>query len=315
MGTVHQQTEDYSSTVRGIGHAIHGEEYKNLQHIAAGDGPFGYETHMHNRALRLANGVGVIILGFAIGAWMNLLPERTDADLTEVVHGLDRLVGLMTKDLVELPSTPRHPESFVIELLGVLIGVTVLKSVRQDGVDYQQTFNRIEPFYSAERRRRAWLEWSAYCIMGVLIGIGVPLLITLLPANVPAALTVGCSRFALAIGVWCVVYGTVLGRRTDLFRYNFRALRLENVYELGARESKHLRETRLGEKRLCNMGDAMTRVATYTGVLGALALYFLPTFRTPFFWVPLVIAVVITLLLQYAVTQYAKRRYEPDFDA
>ncbi|KFI65845.1 transcriptional regulator [Bifidobacterium cuniculi] len=286
-----------------------------MQRVAAGNDAFGYDRHARNQALRMANGVAVIILGFSLGSFLALLPERSNTDLQEVVHGLDRLIGLMTKDLVELPAVQHHPETFIVEVLGVLVGYVILKHMRQDADDYRSAFRRIEPFYTAGQRRRSKLAWAAFDIIGIAMAVLVPFLMSLLPAGVPDALVAGVNRLALAGGVWCIVYGTMLGMRTDLFRYNFHALRQENVYELGLRESDSLRETRLGEKRLCDLSDSITHVGIMIGVIGALALYFLPTMRTAYFWVPIVVTVVVTMLLQWAVMSYAKRTYEPDFDA
>ena len=69
-----------------------------MQAIAEEDDRFGYDRHATNRALSIANGVTVIILGFALGSFLQALPERNTADVQEVVKGLDRLIGLMTKE-------------------------------------------------------------------------------------------------------------------------------------------------------------------------------------------------------------------------
>ena len=67
-----------------------------MQAIAEEDDRFGYDRHATNRALSIANGVTVIILGFALGSFLQALPERNTAEVKEVVKGLDRLIGLMT---------------------------------------------------------------------------------------------------------------------------------------------------------------------------------------------------------------------------
>ena len=207
----------------------------------------------------------VIILGFALGSFLQALPERNTADVQEVVKGLDRLIGLMTKELVELPHIQRHPESFIAEIVGILIGYTILKHAHEDSREYDAAFNRIEQFYTVSQRRRVWIR---------------------------------CG------------YAT----RTDLFLYNFRALRQVNVYELGKSESDARREMRLGEKRLCDLSSSLTNFTVAIGVLGALGLYFLPTFRSQYFWLPLVVMIGIALCMRWFVIRYARRRYEPDFD-
>lgn len=139
-----------------------------MQAIAEEDDRFGYDRHATNRALSIANGVTVIILGFALGSFLQALPERNTADVQEVVKGLDRLIGLMTKELVELPHIQRHPESFIAEIVGILIGYTILKHAHEDSREYDAAFNRIEQFYTVSQRRRGgfaagfWWFWAPW---------------------------------------------------------------------------------------------------------------------------------------------------------
>ncbi len=109
---------------------------ESLQRIAVHGDYFGYDGLSRRRAWRTANAVAIIILGFAIGHFLALLPERNTADVQEIIKGLDKLVGLMTHELVELPEVQRHPESFIVEIIGVLIGYTILRHTKEDLHDY-----------------------------------------------------------------------------------------------------------------------------------------------------------------------------------
>lgn len=288
--------------------------HESSQQIASGNDVFGYDQHMRHYALRVATGIAVIIAGFACGSFFALLPERNTADLETIVRGLDRIIGLMTKDLVDLPKVQHHPETFIIEILGVLIGYTILKHASEDQHDYMRAFRRIEPFYSKEAKRHGYMTQIAYDVLGIAIIVIIPTLLAHFASNAPVNLVNGFTRLACAIGVWFIVYGTHMGMRTNLFRYNFRALRLVNIYELGKSESDAEREIRLGEKRLCDWSSSLTNLAWGVGVLGALGFYFLPTMRTNYFWIPLVITLIVTVIIKWIIIRYAQRTYEPDFE-
>ncbi|RYQ10408.1 transcriptional regulator [Bifidobacterium pseudolongum subsp. globosum] len=285
-----------------------------LQEIAAHGDYFGYDMHARRRARRIATGVAIIILGFAAGRFFALLPERNTADVEEIVKGVDRLIGLMTHEIVELPEVQRHPESFIIEIIGVLIGYTILKHVAEDHDDYRRAFRRIEQFYTPRARRQGWEMCVLCAILATVVIIGVHAAILHWGARWPGEFVAGLSRTSLAIGCWLYIYGFVMGVRTNLFLYNFKALRLINIYELGTQESDERRETRLAEKRLCDFSTSLTSFATILGVLGALALYFLPTLRTSYFWIPLAVTLGMTFVIKWIVVHYAKKKYEPDFD-
>ena len=285
-----------------------------MQAIAEEDDRFGYDRHATNRALSIANGVTVIILGFALGSFLQALPERNTADVQEVVKGLDRLIGLMTKELVELPLIQRHPESFIAEIVGILIGYTILKHAHEDSREYDAAFNRIEQFYTVSQRRRGWIRCGVLVVLGTVVILVTHGLLLAYGHGMGDGIAAGIAQTSIAAGVWCYVYGGLYATRTDLFLYNFRALRQVNVYELGKSESDARREMRLGEKRLCDLSSSLTNFTVAIGVLGALGLYFLPTFRSQYFWLPLVVMIGIALCMRWFVIRYARRRYEPDFD-
>ena len=287
---------------------------ESLQRIAVHGDYFGYDGLSRRRAWRTANAVTIIILGFAIGHFLALLPERNTADVQEIIKGLDKLVGLMTHELVELPEAQRHPESFIVEIIGVLIGYTILRHTKEDLHDYQCTFRRIEQFYTPDERRRGWVVCAACACAATAIIVGMhAVLLTLGTAWSPDC-TAGLSQTSLAIGWLLYVYGYMFAARTNLFRYNFRALGRINIYELGVNEPDGRRATQIAEKQLCDLSESLTSFAVAFGVIGALALYFLPSVRTTYFWVPLVAMLAIVIVSKELVLKYAKSKYEPDFD-
>lgn len=287
---------------------------RRAQRLVEEDDRFGYDRHATNRALRIANGVAIIILGFAAGRFLQALPERNTADVQEVISGLDRLIGLMTKDLVELPHLQRHPESFIVEIVAILVGYTLLKRTHEDTLEYTTAFNRIEQFYTAAQRRQGWLRCAALVMLGAAVILVTHGSLLACGHAISDDIAAGIAQTSIAMGVWCYVFGGLYATRTDLFLYNFRALRNVNVYELGKSETDERREMRLGEKKLCDLSSSLTGFAVAIGVLGALGMYFLPGFRSPYFWLPLVATAVVALMLRWLVIRVARRRYEPDSD-
>lgn len=287
---------------------------RRTQRLVEEDDRFGYDRHATNRALRIANGVAIIILGFAAGRFLQALPERNTADVQEVISGLDRLIGLMTKELVELPHLQRHPESFIVEIVAILVGYMLLKRTHEDSLEYAAAFNRIEQFYTVAQRRQGWIRCAALVMLGTSAILVTHGLLLAYGHAMPDGVAAGVAQTSVAMGVWCYVFGGLYATRTDLFLYNFRALRNVNVYELGKSETDERREMRLGEKKLCDLSSSLTGFAVAIGVLGALGMYFLPSFRSPYFWLPLVVTAVVALMLRWLVIRLARRRYEPDFD-
>lgn len=287
---------------------------RRTQRLAEEDDRFGYDHHATNRALRIANGVAIIILGFAAARFLQALPERNTADVQEVIRGLDRLIGLMTKELVELPHLQRHPESFIVEIVAILVGYMLLKRTHEDALEYDAAFNRIEQFYTAAQRRQGWIRGAVLVMLGTAVILITHGVLLAYGHAMPDDVAAGVAQTSIAAGVWCYVFGGLYATRTDLFLYNFRALRNVNVYELGKSETDERREMRLGEKKLCDLSSSLTNFAVAIGVLGALGLYFLPSFRSPYFWLPLVVTAVVALVLRWCVIRVARRRYEPDFD-
>lgn len=287
---------------------------QRLQKLAEGSGVFGYDHHMRLHALRMANGVAVILLGFAIGHFLMLLPQHNSADIDEIIKGLDRAIGIMTKELVDLPENQRHPESFIVEVLGVIVGCIILRHTQRQDDDYVATFHRIEQFYTPAQRRRYRVRGWLSALAGALVIAIAHLLLAVFAVNCPSALVQALSMLSVAVGVWLLIHGFDMAGRTNLFSYNFRALRHVNIYELGLNQDADERERLIGEKRLSSIYSSIKTFAVILAVLAAFALYYLPTLHTVYFWVPIAAVYIIAAICEVFVMRAARRKYEPDFD-
>lgn len=284
------------------------------QALVSHDGLFSYDAHCRHQAVRMATGVAIIVLGFAFGAFLTLLPQHNNADTQEVVQGFDKLIAIATKDLVVLPAVESYPLSFIEEILMVITGYTVIHLAQEDATDFKRAFPHIEPLYTHDQQRRIVASGVLCVAVGLLVIAVTHGLLFAFALQWPVGAFAGSSRLGLVVGGWLVVYGAIAGSRTDLFHYKFHVLHYANVYELGRSIEGRERETLLAEKRLCDISFALTHMVGGIGVIGALVLYFLPSFRTTFFWVPLALAFVLIVLIIGFVVQHAKRTYEPNFD-
>lgn len=273
-----------------------------------------YDHHARSHAWQWATGVAIIILGFAIGDFLMLTPEHTSADTGVVIAGLDKLVGLMTKEIVHLPEVNAHPESFITEIVFTLIGIVIVRNVSEDAQDFRKAFRTIEDYYTPQQKRSSALAWLFYSLLGIAIIVVAGIFLWSSSDHMPRAAASGILLTAIAIGVWFMVYGERLGIRTDIFLANFQALRLVNVYELGKSESDERLEAQLGQKRLSDISTSLRRLALTFGILAALAMYFLPSMHTRFFWVPLVLIALVMFIIRWIILRIARSRYGTLFD-
>lgn len=268
-----------------------------------------YESQSKRNTLRYANGVACMFLGFALGDAFALLPERSNADIQEIIAGLDRLVGLMTKDIVELPHTQSHPISYIIEIIGILIGVGIIKNAKEDDKDFREAFPHLDYFYSQEQRKHARITWIA-CFVGAIALIAATAAILVCCTQISHYLAGAILLFACAIGMWIMVYGYYTGIRTNIFMYNFRSLQYVNIYELHKGEQYDDVQEKLAQKLLADISICASQTAIALGIIAALCLHFLPTLKTTLFWVPLVIMVAIAMIVKWCIFAKAQRLYD-----
>ncbi|NEG69272.1 hypothetical protein [Bifidobacterium choloepi] len=273
----------------------------------------GYEWHMKRHAKYMAAGFAVIFGGLSIGDFLKLVPERSNADTQVVIDAIDKLVGKLTRDVVELPTVQAHPESFIVEMLALFAGGAILYFTIQDNDDYRTVFNHITRRYTPAQVRAARRSQAAWLATGAAIIAGVNALLVLLAQSWPTAVTSGLSSLSIAVGLAMILYSYYWGGRVNVGKYNFHAMRFVNIYQLSKNEEgrdERINYDRIAEKQLSYWANVLGLLAIVIGVGAALALYCLPTLKTPYFWIPLAVMLVVGLVVRWIVDDYAIRKFE-----
>lgn len=296
--------------------------------------PYGYAAYRRRRAIWLPTGVALIFLGCALSSAASTLPPSHTADGRVVAEALDRVVSLATKDIVTTSFSGTHAIATLLLIVFVAAGVLLIRAVQ----DEDHAFKRAHPHLShgattdeliaAQGIRRRFVIAGGVCI-GAAVVVNVLLAGSVNDARVLAhdldtnamlsrtmAFTMALVFLLLAIGSWLVVHGLVVGASPAIRVYNYRALQSVSAYEIDVSQTGTLRDVMLAEKRVQERHALATRAMVVLGVSASLAMYFLPTLETPFYWLGIVVAAVGCLLLDnYALNRAERERIRAAGDA
>lgn len=267
------------------------------------DDKYGYDEREVKRSYIIPTAFAIMALAVSISAFLGLLPATQGADEQVLAQGLDKLVSLATKDVVDLSFSQSHVLSSLVLVSGFIISIVMLRYAREDNDAFMDAYHHIDDFYSSEQKE------AAHKHALIFICISLPFLIVSIVgiiANVSSNSMVlrGISFFLLSIGLWLLLHGVIWGRRVDVFAYNFKALDRISIYELRSDDSIKDRDLMIHEKKLRVPMRTAKRVVVVVGVIVALCLYFLPSLQTPYYWV----AIVVALLVVWAIGLYSEKR-------
>ncbi|RSX55931.1 transcriptional regulator [Bifidobacterium dolichotidis] len=272
-----------------------------------------YEWHARTRAFHMANGVGLMLLGTAIGNFMQLLPAQHNKGLETIVDWLNELIGHESYELIHPNTNPTHPESFLVMIAFIIIGSFMVHSCKEDSEQFHDAFPRLNFRYSAEERRsqmQRHLTWTLIAVLGVLICLGLLYFAHL--ANWPADLIGGLQKLSFAAGAWIVVFAGCWYERCNLRYYNVNSMRYANIYELLDHHTVNgITDTMIiKEKHLCDYVVSLGRVATVAGVLTVAGYVYLPTLRGSWIWIAGALVTVLSLIARYMVLHHVIQNYE-----
>ncbi|KFI69348.1 hypothetical protein [Bifidobacterium magnum] len=273
----------------------------------------GYEWHVRRHARKLADGVGLIMLGVSLSTLGTLLPQHKAEDIDKVIEWIDDVIKHESHELISFSSNQTHPESFLVFIVTLIIGITMLRNEVEDNRDYHEAYPRMNFRYSQEERRAVGREHLAWIIGCVALIVLVHVLIALFTNHVwPSALNTGLSQLALTAGVWGLVYSSVWYGRVNVKVYNFMSLRSMNIYELRKHDEINgipdYRSVR--EKNYSDWDANLSHFSIALGVLTAAAFYYLPTLRTSLFWIPMLVILIIGLIIRSFIVHHAINAFE-----
>lgn len=285
------------------------------------DDAYGYDAYKHRRANLVPSAAAIVVAGAAIGSFATLLPPIRSDDAAVIAHSLDKLVASASQNAIQGHISQSHAVVSLVVIASIIVGIAMLAYARSNRRAYMDAYPRIKNFYSknqvrtAHREAMKWLGLGGVLVVGAILlcaaTVGVQVLAKVDPLSHEAiAVWAGVGLLAVAPGLWCTVHGVMLARRTDIFAYNYEALTRVSRYQIAANQTGERRRIMLGEKAISSAVSITSRIVIALGSVTSAALYVLPSCKTPFYWVPLAMALVLWYAIYKLGGWRAKRLYE-----
>lgn len=215
----------------------------------------GYDDHQRMMAWKVPTGVACILVGIAVGFFL-------DGTFGLAVAGEDGVLFVL------------------VVLVGILAGLAFLVPAGLEHAAFVRAHPFIEDFYTDEDRAHARKLFSGGLIAGIAFIIaGIACLFMLEETSEHIALFF--LLFFIALGVWNIThYGMLLGR-TNVAEYNKSVAEDLEVEEImDAKLDEERREALLARKRHGRKLGAVCSVIMIVATIVGLALLFVPVFAT-----------------------------------
>lgn len=285
------------------------------------DDAYGYDAYKHRRASLVPSAVAIVVVGASVGSFATLLPPIRSDDAAVIAHSLDTLVASASQDAIQGHISQSHAVVSLVVIASIIVGIAMLAYARSNRRAYMDAYPRIKNFSSesqvqdAHREAMKWLVTGAVLAVGAVLmcaaAVGVQMLAKVDPLSRRAiAVWAGVGLLAMAPSLWCTVHGVMLARRTNIFAYNYEALTRVSRYQIAATQTGERRRIMLGEKAISSVVSIASRIVVALGSVASAALYVLPSCKTPLYWVPLAVALVLWYAIYKLGGWRAKRLYE-----
>lgn len=215
----------------------------------------GYDEERTGFAWSISLGVGCFILGPAL-----LCLIQSAGDVLGIAAKTSETAGAIG----------------LLALVAVGLALIIPASMRHAAFVKDHPY--IEDFYTAQEREQCQESFIRHLVGGILLilaGVGICILIESLLAKdtLGAGLLLGC----VALGVWSIIYGSMLRGGMDIDSYNSQSAEFAEipVANDGGLTPKGRRDRIAGG--LCG---AIMLIATIAG----LVMLFVPGYATPYFW-------------------------------
>lgn len=254
-----------------------------------------YDRHETARSFLIPTAGALILLGIAISYFLMLLPASQGADERVLAEGLDKLVSLMSKDIAEVSFSQAHIGASLALMSFAIVALVLFRYLADDNREFMAAYPFIEDPYSEAQKRAARTSGAIFAGASALPLIAAIAMACLGASDSPAYH--GMEFLLLAVALWLLLHGTMTMRKVDVFAYNYRALEHLSIYELQTEKERPRRKLLMAEKKLRTPAQIAKRAVITAGFLAALALYFLPSIETPFYWLAIVVAIVIRMII------------------
>ena len=269
----------------------------------SGERPFsGYEYHVRKRAILTPLGVAVLVAAFGVSSFFMLLPPIQSSDAAILAHLLDWFIHFETREFIQYNFSESHVGASFSLISMVIIGVVILRASHKDNEAFMSAYPYMDLSFTPQEIREA--RRRQYVTIGIGIGVIVGAIVIDLcfHASKMPKLGNGIGFCVAAVGAWLIVHAILSDRVTQGVLYNYEALQRTSLYRIEQYYKGPERDVVLEGKRHAMHIQTANEIIILIGALGSLALYFMPTLETPWWWVPIAVAFAITgITLQYGV--------------
>lgn len=285
------------------------------------DDPYGYDAYRLLRAKIVPAGFATIILGAALGSFAILLPPLRSQDAHAIAKGLDHFVDSATGGALKISFADANAVISLVIMVFFIIGIFLLGYARSNRRNYMTAYPRIKNFYAPSQRqaalrlRRRWIAVGIGCLaLSAAIGWAIMAAEAAMGIDTTThrgmAVPIGVFLLGAAPSTWMIAHGIIVGDRVDIFEYNYQALSLTNRYDIAVNQTGERREVMQAENTIWTLFRIINRFVLAIGAFWSLALYIVPSLKTPWAPVPFLAALVAWCGIYKIGEEIARHRYE-----
>ncbi len=286
----------------------------------------GFAAFRQRQAVLEPLGTALIVLAFAAMHFGALVTYSFGSDGTVVGSFLDRLLGILTKEFVDTNYAQSHVVAMTLFFIVLIAGIAILRKAHEDDAAFRQAHP-----YLRQRTDEAALQ-GARARGGKLRRVGIVLIVAAIAVQVltqsihpqdahnvnaifidsgSAAYEVsdGITLTLIALAVWFMMHGNRIAIAPSYELYNLRTLVRRSVYDIAQTSDEQVKPALLVAKdalsRSIGVGHGIVAVAVFLSA----CMFFLPSFETPLWWVPLVAGFAVRDIIEYASVMRLHKRF------
>ncbi len=253
--------------------------------------PFnGYEYHVHKRSFWTPLGLAVLTAAFGVSSFCMLLPPIDSSDASRLAWVLDWFIHFESDQLIQYKFSNTHVSASFTLIALVVIGIVMLRFSHKDNEAFMEANPYTDFSFTPEEIREARRVQLRFILCGTAIIVGAIALWFALYGARLALMAYGFGFCVAAFGVWLIAHGILGDRVAQSILYNYEALQRTSIYRIEQYYKGPERDVVLEAKYHAMRSKSVNRVIIVAGSLGSVACYFLPTLESPFWWVPLAVA-------------------------
>ena len=271
-----------------------------------------YVRQENRRSWLLPLGVGSLIASFGAGSLCMLLPATESKDASFLATLLDRIISQESDDRLDLSINDAHITAILVFIAFLAIGIVILAYLRNDREEFYTAFPNLALKFDESEIRSARRQRNICIIAGCAILAGAVTAFVLFGIFRQRYLGEGIGFLLSALGAAVFLHGWTASERTDIFEYNYSALKHANVYYLIANQKGPDRNAIINVKRRILKAQATMLIILTATALASFALLLLPSLHTSLFWIPVSVGLIACLIVDKASMERSRAELDAE---